>query len=158
MRRITGIVGNRYGRLVITSEAPPVIERSGRERAAFEVHCDCGTVKVIRLNTLRSGKSQSCGCAAVERFRQRVTTHGDRAGGSRPSVEYHSWCAMKQRCTNQNVEKWPGYGGRGIKVCDRWLNSFENFLSDMGRKPSPTPPAGACASLTTGICTTPRGR
>lgn len=44
---------------------------------------------------------------------------------------------MKSRCTNSNSINYSKYGGRGIKVCDRWINSFENFINDMGRKPSP---------------------
>jgi len=53
-------------------------------------------------------------------------------------IEYKTWNSIKTRCTNQNTICYPDYGGRGISVCDRWKNSFENFLEDMGAKPDPT--------------------
>ena len=57
--------------------------------------------------------------------------------GMRQSSEYRAWNGMKQRCFNPNHKRYSDYGGRGITVCDRWLNSFENFFADMGTKPSP---------------------
>jgi hypothetical protein len=51
------------------------------------------------------------------------------------SKEYSTWCGMKQRCYNPTSKFYPYYGGRGIKICDRWLNSFENFFADMGERP-----------------------
>ncbi len=51
--------------------------------------------------------------------------------------EYRAWANMKTRCLNPHRHTWPRYGGRGVKICDRWLNSFEHFLSDMGYAPSP---------------------
>lgn len=62
--------------------------------------------------------------------------HGE-AGQGRWSVEYASWCLMKNRCLCSSASGYVYYGGRGIKVCERWLNSFPNFLVDMGRKPTP---------------------
>lgn len=58
--------------------------------------------------------------------------------GGRFTVEYTAWCNMKARCYQQKHHKYPMYGGRGITVCDRWLNSFENFFEDMGQRPSKT--------------------
>jgi hypothetical protein len=63
-------------------------------------------------------------------------THGEMSGGNR-SKEHSVWHNMKDRCLNSNRKTFKDYGGRGIKVCDRWLNSFENFLADMGRAPGP---------------------
>lgn len=57
--------------------------------------------------------------------------------GKKWTSEYFAWCSMKQRCTNPKDKGYPRYGGRGIKVCDRWMNSFMNFLEDMGEKPFP---------------------
>jgi len=55
--------------------------------------------------------------------------------GGWKTKEYNIWNAMRQRCTNPNSQKWKHYGEKGIKVCDRWMNSFENFIEDMGTKP-----------------------
>ena len=63
-----------------------------------------------------------------------VVQHGDSASGLTP--EYRAWNAMLNRCRNPKVPSYPKYGGRGIKVCDRWQKSYESFLLDMGRKPS----------------------
>ncbi len=106
--------------------------------------CSCGNEKVIRLDHLKQGTIVSCGC---ENQRQRslrkkqfwinnpnfttTQTHGDSE-----TPEYAVWCHMKTRCLNKNTKDWSRYGGRGIKVSDRWLNSYETFLSDMGRRPS----------------------
>jgi len=70
---------------------------------------------------------------SAETTSKRNTKHGEskRAG----NIEYRIWKGIKSRCYNRNVKKFPDYGGRGITVCDRWVNSFENFLSDMGRMP-----------------------
>lgn len=64
-----------------------------------------------------------------------MITHGDTRNGKR-TTEFKAWQAMKTRCNNPNFNGYKYYGGRGIKVCDRWLEGFENFLCDMGRKPS----------------------
>lgn len=64
------------------------------------------------------------------------TRHGHCRGGL-TSPEYRSWHGMKSRCNNPRAANYPRYGGRGISVCDRWRDSFDAFLADMGRKPSP---------------------
>ena len=103
----------------------------------IECICDCGTVKRIDMSNLtrKTNPQTSCGCLRLER----VTKHGcakkslsDSGNGSR---EYVIWRGMKQRCENPNHEAFAHYGGRGIKVCDRWAHSFENFFSDMGVAP-----------------------
>lgn len=63
-----------------------------------------------------------------------MLTHGEKVGG-KPSSEYATWTSMKDRCSNPKSQPWKNYGGRGIKVCKRWINSFENFLADVGRRP-----------------------
>ncbi len=84
-------------------------------------------------NMLRHGKSRSCGCLAVKLR----TEHGNTIGGI-PTPEYRCWTEMKQRCLNPRKDFFAIYGGRGIKVCERWLSSFDNFLADMGRRPPGT--------------------
>lgn len=94
--------------------------------------CICGTVKKVKQYHLKAGKSQSCGCYKSEWVINNKTTHG----GSHTKL-YKTWCNIKERCYNINAKDYKNYGGRGIKMCDRWLESFENFYADMGNKPTP---------------------
>lgn len=126
--------GVRFGRLKVIGE--------GGRRPAGEVLwlcvCDCGTEKRIPGSRLRSGASKSCGCLRRERGHLRGRqnrTHGHASGGA-TSPTYRTWRAMIQRCTDLNATGYDNYGGRGIKVCDRWLEGFENFVVDMGLRPS----------------------
>lgn len=116
--------GNRYGRLTVTNRAG-----SNPQGVLWLCRCDCGRDTKVRGVDLRRGRTQSCGCLLDESR----THHG--YGRRKPSRTYQTWRAMIQRCTNPNHHGWPHYGGRGIKVCDRWLHSFENFLTDMGERP-----------------------
>src|SRR3972149_2273014 len=95
-----------------------------------ECLCDCGKIKIVAERHVREGATQSCGCLQKERVRESETKHGDCY-----STEYKSWSGMIQRCNNPRDIKYKNYGGRGIKVCERWRNSYENFLEDVGRKP-----------------------
>lgn len=72
----------------------------------------------------------SCGCFNRERSREQLTTHG-----KSKTKTYKTWDCMKQRCYNPNDNNYPNYGGRGIRICDRWLESFTNFYDDMGDRP-----------------------
>lgn len=82
----------------------------------------------------QTNRTTSCGCARAAKHKARLTKHGE----SNKSKEYRSWMHMRQRCYNANVKGYDMYGGRGIKMCDRWFLSYENFLADMGRAPSPS--------------------
>lgn len=124
-------MGRRFARLTVLH-----IDQSrtkGKWRRAYWIcQCECGALRSIRGESLRNGNTKSCGCLTRERLRSLLTTHHDSF-----TLEYKSWTAMIQRCTNPKNRSYPDYGGRGIKVCDRWRRSYENFLSDMGRRPSP---------------------
>lgn len=122
------LTGQKFGRL-------KVIRESGRNKfkqIEWLCLCDCGKEVSVVVARLNSGHTQSCGCLLVERSAEARTKHG-----CRHTAEYHTWLDMKQRCSNPKNSGFPNYGGRGIKVCDRWKNSFENFLSDVGERPSP---------------------
>lgn len=80
---------------------------------------------------LRKGSARSCGCLGRDVRRAQLTTHGQST-----TKEYRAWHGMKGRCNNPNDKAYADYGGRGIRVCDRWNNSFEAFLADMGAAPS----------------------
>lgn len=99
--------------------------------------CECGNKKEIRGRNLTSGSTKSCGCLQIESAISLNKTHGCSSRNNK-TPEYKAWRAMVQRCTNPNTIYWCNYGGRGIKVCNRWLgeNGFLNFLSDMGTKPT----------------------
>lgn len=124
------ISGQRFGRLVVIGEAP----RIGPDLAS-RVRCDCGTTKIIRNASLRYGRSQSCGCITREIAEQKNLRHGATTGGGM-TPEYRSYKSMRERCLNPNHRHYANYGGRGITICDRWLEAFENFLEDMGQRPS----------------------
>jgi hypothetical protein len=116
------IVGQRFGRLVVLGKD----SRQGH----FRCTCDCGAETSVRSDNLRYGRVVSCGCLG----QSARLTHGHTAGRSKSST-YVVWQNMLDRCRNRANPKWEQYGGRGIAVCDRWL-SFENFLTDMGERPS----------------------
>lgn len=90
--------------------------------------CDCGSEMMTTSHHLREGHTKSCGCLQ----REVVTKHGQCS--TIKSNTYSSWDHMVQRCTNPNLKQHEDYGGRGIRVCDRW-KEFKNFLEDMGKCP-----------------------
>lgn len=96
--------------------------------------CDCGKTVVLRIKSVRSGHTGSCGCKAVEVLSARNTTHG-LSGAQRN--EYRSWKDMRSRCNNPRDSDYKDYGGRGIAVCEKW-SSFRQFFADMGVKPDRT--------------------
>jgi len=120
-------IGNVYNRLTIISE----VEKRNSERY-FLCRCICGNEKIFRLINLKKNHSKSCGCMKVDSAYNINLTHGE----SKKTTEYSTWCGIKRRCYNKNEKAYRFYGAKGIKVCDSWLNNFENFLKDMGRKPT----------------------
>jgi hypothetical protein len=123
----------RYGRLTVRGRAPRPSHLSvpARCRPAFwECACDCGKTIVIPGARLANGQ-QSCGCEGRELSAQRTTKHGRYR-----TPEHNSWSAVRDRCCNPKNKSFPRYGGRGIKMCQRWRDSFEAFYADMGDRPS----------------------
>lgn len=99
-----------------------------RDTGKWFARCDCGIEKEVFVNHLVKGNSKSCGQPSCT-----VQTRGTHRQIKSP--EYRSWFSAKQRCVNPNNDRFADYGGRGIIMCDRWLNSFENFYKDMGLRP-----------------------
>jgi hypothetical protein len=137
--RIPSLVGLKVGRLL-------VIERAGLRgtRREWLCRCDCGTEKLIVTShlTSKSNPTLSCGCIHSERVsgaaHRAVMLANAITHGRSKTPTYTSWADMIQRCTNPKRSSYQRYGARGITVCDRWLNSFESFLSDMGERPDGT--------------------
>lgn len=127
------ITGQTFNRLT-------AIEYIDKSRWLFQ--CSCGVKKSINSTAVRQGKIKSCGCYNVELCLKdkipsliKSNTKHNHSSASGKSSTYMSWGSMKQRCLNKKHKRYYDWGGRGIKICDRWLNSFKNFLEDMGERP-----------------------
>ena len=123
------LTGQKFGRLLVMSEA----EKWGRY-ICWNCLCVCGKSKIATTHDLRSGDTTSCGC-----YHKEVVAnigHDNKTHGYSKTVEYTIWSAMWQRCTNRDPAVYVRYAGRGITVCKEW-ESFEKFLADMGKRPSP---------------------
>jgi hypothetical protein len=124
------LLNRRFGRLIVIAFAGVNQWHDSR----WKCQCDCGEVAVVVGYDLQRGHTKSCGCYQRDRTSEESQTHGNTLG-HKPSKEYRAWANMKTRCLNENQSSFRCYGGRGIKVCERWLHSFENFLADVGRAP-----------------------
>jgi hypothetical protein len=131
MGAVKNIAGEQFGRLL-------VLRRDGSRygQAAWACRCACGNEFSVSGSSLRTGATRSCGClnneVRAERGRQ-SRTHGHAVARS---PTYCSWHHAKARCNWPAHHAFADYGGRGIKMCERWLDSFENFLADMGPRPT----------------------
>lgn len=119
--KIKDETGNRYGRLLVLR----IEGRNISEQVTWRCLCDCGKETVQAGSTLRAGTVVSCGCYGIEARRAATKTHG-----LSETAIYGSHAEMVRRCTSDKHISWANYGGRGIKVCERWLK-FENFYEDM---------------------------
>lgn len=122
------IIGQKFERLTVIRE----VGKDSRGHRLWECQCDCGNLVIKRVSRIVNGEIGSCG-----------KTNSIHLNDGRPNLlfkfpsEYKSWRGAKERCTNPNHQSYKYYGGRGIKFCDQWINSFEQFLKDMVPKPSP---------------------
>lgn len=122
------ISGERFGTLTAISFVP-----GGKGSSKWLCRCECGNQTVIFGSLLRSGKQKSCGCRTAALISKKLTKHGYARSGM-VAREHAIWRGMLTRCSNPKRPSYPDYGGRGIKVCDRWQD-FANFIADMGDCP-----------------------
>lgn len=127
MANFKDITGQVFGRLTAVRF---------RRYSGWECSCECGTLAIVSGTDLRNGHTKSCGCLRDELLISRTTIHGHSGIklGERRSPTYRAWDAMIHRCTRPSATQYSYYGGRGIKVCERW-KAFANFLADMGVRP-----------------------
>lgn len=125
-KRFFNLAGRRFGRLVVESFAGIIGKHS-----SWNCKCDCGNKVTTTSQRLRTQQTKSCGCFHSEVCRKRLTTHG-----ATSTQEFNIWMCMLTRCLNPKNISYANYGGRGITVCERWIDSFTNFISDMGKRPS----------------------
>ena len=132
MANLIDLTGQRFGRLL-------VLERSDHKTYQLywicECSCDKRTVLDVGGRYLREGKTQSCGCLQREWAKKKQLLN-HKTHGKTGTPEWNAWEAMRIRCKYPTTNGYTNYGGRGITICKRWDN-FENFLVDMGTKPTP---------------------
>jgi hypothetical protein len=117
------LIGKKFGRLLVTE----LSEKRDGGKLMWSCICDCGKTSNVRGTHLQQHKTESCGCLRAEKFLARIQTHG--MSKTRP---YRIWRDMINRCHYESYPERYLYGGRGIVVCEKWRNSFEEFIADMG--------------------------
>ena len=128
MPKFIDLTDKKFGRLTVLKRA-----ENHKVKTAWECSCECGKLHIVTSNSLHANKTLSCGCLQREKVLKDNFKHGQSG-----TPEYYAWANLKTRCFNPKTKAYPDYGGRGITVCDRWIgeHGFENFLADMGLRPS----------------------
>jgi len=126
--------GNTYNKWTVIGETPD----NAKSEARWMCRCSCGAESLVRARSLVSGRSKSCGrcLTQVPKVKKQALPLSD-GTHIRTFPEYQVWQGVRRRCYDTKYLSYSRYGGRGIKVCQRWLDSYENFLNDMGRRPTP---------------------
>ena len=139
MAKQTVFPGHQYGKLTVLEELP---ERAPNGLRIFRCRCECGKIKDIRSGNLTAGMARSCGICVRSQdpgypYRTGKVTKQGKPSKATPQerATYNTYRAMKQRCSQPSAINYPFYGGKGIQVCDRWLESYRNFVDDMGLRP-----------------------
>lgn len=134
MKQVVVKPGQRYGRLTVVESVGPTKDRSGKPSHRYTCLCECGRTTIVRVGHLRSGHTLSCGCLNKDMSAKANTKHGHARRG-RKTRAYRAYMDMRYRCENANSKPYGIYGAKGISVCGRWRESFDNFLTDMGIPP-----------------------
>lgn len=129
---IEDLVGKVFTYLTILEEAPTRKYKNSIQRRII-CKCKCGKIHETNLPAMINGSTKSCGCYNREKVGIRSTKRQTTHNKSRTDT-YHLWVTMRNRCNNEKYHHYSDYGGRGIKVCERWNTSYENFINDMGER------------------------
>ncbi len=127
MRKLEIKTGDKYNKLTAIKFVKKI--NSGQY---WLFKCECGKEKVIYIHSVKTGITKSCGC--IRREKNKNNKYGLKHGMNLTPT-HKIWCGIRQRCLNSKDTSYKNYGGRGIKICKSWLNSFENFYKDMGERP-----------------------
>lgn len=121
-RTYTDLTHIKFGRLLVLYRVENVRTKSGRSMVVWHCKCDCGNEVDVRAQNLKDGNTKSCGCLNSDEVIKRNTTHG-----LYYTRLHRIWSGMKQRCYYSKCRSYKDYGGRGITICDEWLNDFKTF-------------------------------
>lgn len=124
MSKKENLIDRKFGRLLVVGESA---KKGKSGNCIWICLCECGNLKEVMAPFLKNGNIKSCGCLAIE---SRINH------GMSRTITYSSWYSMKNRCTNPESDNYKNYGGRGISVCERWIDSLDLFVQDMGHRPS----------------------
>lgn len=128
MGKVIQLAGSVFGQLIVLRQVEHAKESHS---TAWLCICTCGALHVARSDNLRRGFVKRCeNCQSSIRIRGLRLDHG-----LADTPNYISWRSMRYRCTSPKYSEYEYYGGRGITVCERWIDSFGNFLADMGERP-----------------------
>jgi hypothetical protein len=130
-KKFVDLTGQIFSRLTVLCKS----QKDEYGHITWECLCSCGNRIIARASELKQEHTKSCGCLNTEmaiEWGKRQFVHGGSG-----TAEYNVWKAMLQRCLDPNCNAYENYGGRSIGVCEQWINSFETFLSDVGKRPSP---------------------
>jgi hypothetical protein len=132
-KKLIDLWGMRFGRLLVIGRSSIITGATEKQagQRKWRCRCDCGNLCYIRSGELRYGKATSCGCYNAEKNFK----HGHATREKGKSRTYTTWQEILNKCYNPNSPSYAFYGGRGITLCKRWFENFDNFLSDMGEKP-----------------------
>lgn len=125
------LTGQKFGRLTVSEEH----FNHGRTKRRWFCVCECGRTTSVFQFSLKRGITKSCGCLRDE-MRPAIAAKTFTTHGMSKTPEFVAWCSIVQRCTNPRARVYKHYGGRGIKICDKWASSFDAFFNDVGPRPS----------------------
>ncbi len=131
--RIKNLEGKIFGRLtVVKLDEERMNLQTGKKRTYWLCKCNCGNPNLISIcsDRLKDGGTESCGCLHKEMLIKRNTKHNLSFDINHKNIRLHQiWRKMKQRCLNPNNPAYKNYGGRGISICNEWLNDFLKFYN-----------------------------